>query len=117
MQSKPPPSQPHPTQNNNTKSQAKTTIATNTLLHQTNLLLRYSPSKSGSDAAWWRRCAAHDDDKVRIATNNQDITKLQNKCNQSPLPHNHIQLKTTTQNHKQKQQSQQTPCSIKQTYC
>ena len=39
------------------------------------------------------------------------------KCNQSPLPHNNIQLKTTTQNHKQKQPSQQTPCSIKQTYC
>ena len=43
-----------------------------------------------------------------------EITK---KCNQSPLPHNHIQLKTTTQNHKRKQTSQQTPCSIKQTYC
>ena len=37
MQSKPPPSQPYPTQNNNTKSQAKTTIATNNLLHQTKL--------------------------------------------------------------------------------
>ena len=35
-----------------------------------------------------------------------EITK---KCKQSPLPHNHIQLKTTTQNHKQKQPSQQTP--------
>ncbi len=22
-----------------------------------------------ADDAWWRRCAAHDDDKVRIATN------------------------------------------------
>ena len=72
-------------------------------------------SYAGSDGAWWRRCAAHDDDKVRIATNNQDITNLQNQCNQSPLPHNHIQLKTTTQNHKQKQPSQQTPCSITQT--
>ena len=36
MRSKHPPSQPYQTQNNNTKSQAKTTIATNTLLHQTN---------------------------------------------------------------------------------
>ncbi len=42
MQSKPPPSQPYPTQKNNTKSQAKTTNATNTLLHQPNLLLRNS---------------------------------------------------------------------------
>ncbi len=42
MKSKPPPSQPYPTQNKNTKSQAKTTIATNTLLHQINLLQRYS---------------------------------------------------------------------------
>ena len=45
MQSKPPPSQPYPTQNNNTKSQSKITIATNTLLHQTNLLARCSTSK------------------------------------------------------------------------
>ena len=45
MQSKPPSSQPYPTQNNNTKSQAKTTIATNTLLHQTNLLPISSVSK------------------------------------------------------------------------
>jgi hypothetical protein len=73
-------------------------------------------SFAGSDDAWWRRCAAHDDDKVLIATNKRDITKLKNKCNQSPLPQNHIQLKTTTQNHKQNQQSQQTPFSIKQTY-
>ncbi len=29
--------------------------------------------------------------------------KITNKCNQSPIHHNHIQLKTTTQNHKQKQ--------------
>ena len=29
--------------------------------------------------------------------------KITEKCNRSPLPHNHIQLKTTTQNHKQKQ--------------
>ena len=29
--------------------------------------------------------------------------KLLTKCNQSPLPHNNIQLKTTSQNHKQKQ--------------
>ncbi len=42
--------------------------------------------------------------------------KIPKKSNQSPLPHNHIQLKTTTQNNKQKQQCQQTPCSIKQTY-
>ena len=42
--------------------------------------------------------------------------KITNKRNQSPLPHNHIQLKTTTKNNKQKQPSQQTPCSIKQTY-
>ena len=154
-----------------TTTQAKTTIATNTLLHQTNLLARCSTSKwerwtkdddsamqpaspmeftamcdergvhkrswkqraprnkytktttilhasyAGSDGAWWRRCAAHDDDKVRIATNNQDITKLLNQCNQSPFFHNHIQLKITTQKKKQKQQCQQTPCSIKQTYC
>ncbi len=45
MQSKPPLSQLYPTHNNNTKSQAKTTIATNTLLHQTNLLSRRSCSK------------------------------------------------------------------------
>ena len=50
----------------------------------------------------------------------QQTIKISQSCNtndQSPLPHNHIQLKTTTQNHKQKQPSQQTPCSIKQTYC
>ena len=29
-------------------------------------------SYAGSDGAWWRRCAAHDDEKVRIATNNQE---------------------------------------------
>ncbi len=45
MQSKPPPSQPYPTQNNNTKSQAKMTMATNTLLHQTNLPPRCSSFK------------------------------------------------------------------------
>ena len=45
MQSKPPPSQPYPSQNNNTKSQAKTTIATNTLLHQSNLLQRCNSLK------------------------------------------------------------------------
>ena len=45
MQSKPLFSQPYPTQNNNTKSQAKATIATITLLHETNLPLRYSLSK------------------------------------------------------------------------
>ncbi len=45
MQSKPPHSQPYLTQNNNTKSYAKTTNATNTLLHQPNLLPRYSTSK------------------------------------------------------------------------
>ena len=35
----------------------------------------------------------------------QTIKKTQNykiKCNQSPLPHNHIKLKKTTQNHKQR---------------
>ena len=45
MQSKPPSSQPYPTQNNNTKSQAKTTMPTNTLLHQTTLPPRCSSSK------------------------------------------------------------------------
>ena len=45
MQTKPPPSHPYPTQNNNTQSQAKTNVATNTLLHQTNLQLRSSSSK------------------------------------------------------------------------
>ncbi len=36
IQSTPLFSQQYPTQNNNTKKQAKTTIATNTLFHQTN---------------------------------------------------------------------------------
>ena len=45
MQSKPPPSQPYPSQKNNTKSQAKTTIATNSLLHQTKLPPRFSTFK------------------------------------------------------------------------
>ena len=58
--------------------------------------------------SWWRQ-SSHRNKQSRN-------TKLRNQCNQSPLPHNHIQLKTTTQNHKQKQPSQQTPCSIKQTY-
>ena len=41
-QSKPLFSQPYPTQNNNTITQAKTTMTTNTLLHQTNLQPRSS---------------------------------------------------------------------------
>ena len=45
MQSKPSPSQPYPTQNNKTKIQAKSTMPTNILLHQTKLPLRYSFSK------------------------------------------------------------------------
>ena len=44
------------------------------------------------------------------------LQNYKNQCNQSPLPHHHIQLKTTTQNNKQKQPYQQTPCSIKQNY-
>jgi hypothetical protein len=41
-------------------------------------------SYAGSDAAWWRRCAAHDDDKVRIATNNQENTKSQTNASKAP---------------------------------
>ena len=40
-----PPSQQISPQNKNTKSQAKTTMPTNTLLHQTNLQLRSSTFK------------------------------------------------------------------------
>ena len=72
-------------------------------------------SYAGSDAARWRRCAAHDDDKVRIARTKQE--KLNYRPMQSnPNPNNRLQLKTTTQNQKEKQPSQQTPCSINQTY-
>ncbi len=59
-------------------------------------------------------CHKNNDNKVGITRYKQD-TMIEKK-NHNPLPHNHIQLKTTTQNHKQKQPSQQTPCSIKQTY-
>ena len=56
--------------------------------------------------------------KMKVASQQtNEKYKIPKKSNQSPLPHNHIQLKTTTQNHKQKQPSQQPSCSIKQTYC
>ncbi len=70
---------------------------------------------AGSDDAWWRRCAAHDDDEGRKAWMKREIQNYK-KMIENSLPHNHIHHNNKTQNHKQKQPWQQTPCSIKQTY-
>jgi hypothetical protein len=59
----------------------------NSARHATNKLKSTTilhASYAGSDAAWWRRCAAHDDDKVRIATNKQENTKSQTNAIKAP---------------------------------
>jgi hypothetical protein len=51
-------------------------------------------------------------------TKNQETHEFQNKCDQSPLSLTTMSTpkQQTQHHHKQKQQWQQTPCSIKQTY-
>ncbi len=70
-----------------------------------------------SDGAWWRRCAAHDDDKVRIATNKQEIQNNKTNAIKAPplttISNAKQQHKITSKNN----QCKPTPCSIKQTYC
>ena len=59
----------------NSARHATNKIKSTTILHA---------SYAGSDAAWWRRCAAHDDDKVRIATNNQETQSYKTDAIKAP---------------------------------
>jgi hypothetical protein len=70
---------------------------------------------AGSDDAWWR-CSVHDNDKVRIARNNEETYKLLRNVIKAP---SFTTKFTTKQKHKitnKNNHGKPTPCFIKQTY-
>ena len=59
----------------NSARHATNKIKSTTILHA---------SYADSDGAWWRRCAAPDDDNVRITRNNQETQNYKNNAIKAP---------------------------------